>query len=574
MKNENDTDILTKILIVDDNKNNILAMKTILDDLPVTLYSAASGEEALTLALEHEFAVIYLDVQMPGMDGYEVIRCLSDKKSTANIPVVLVTALSNDQKSILKGYEYGAIDYLPKPISPEILMAKTKIFINLYQQQIQLKAMVESLDRLCKIDELTRLSNRFQFNVYLEKMISTGNRHQRCFSLLLLDLDNFKLINDVHGHDMGDELLKQVAGRLANSLRISDHISRLGGDEFAMLISEVKHSYGINHFASKILTSLSEPFKINNQVLHTTASIGIATFPFANDTIQGLFKCADVALYRAKNKGKNSFQHFTDSLNKNYLRQSRIEHALLDAMNNNNIHLVYQPKYNMENREVIGVEALARWEHEELGNIPPIEFIRIAEETGHISELGDYLLLLAFKQFQQWNDSLKNSSFHLAINLSPYQFIDNNFLTNIKQMIKTYDINLNQVEFELTESVFKGNDYELENALNSLNDFGACISIDDFGTGYSSMSRLKQLPITVLKIDKSFISEVTSESDNAAIVKAIIALGEALQLNIIAEGVETEEQMDFLLKHGCSQAQGYYFSKPVSATEINKLIFH
>jgi diguanylate cyclase (GGDEF)-like protein len=560
------------VLVVDDTQTNIIIMEHILSKLPINIHSVQSGQEAIQLILENQYAVVYLDVQMPEMDGYEVARILSEDKKTAGVPIVFVTAADKNDENIKLGYEAGAIDYLSKPVDPDVLVAKTKIFMRLFEQQEKLSKLVSKLDDLATTDALTGLSNRYQFNYIFEKVLENNKRHSREFAFMIIDVDGFKMINDSYGHDIGDELLKQIAERIHTSVRSSDHVSRLGGDEFAILLTELASSTVTGSIAKQLIERLCDPFKIGTLQLQISVSIGIALYPFASDTVEGLFKAADIALYRVKEKGKNNFEYYTDSMNVAYQRRAVIESALLGAIENNEIYLVYQPRINMQTGQVVGVEALARWTDDKLGEVLPDEFIRVAEDMGVIHKLGYSLMSMAFSQFEKWQHSHDYSNFGLAINLSPYQILNQSFVGSMKKLIAQYSVDLNYVEFELTESIFKGDDEHLELSLKEVKELGISFAIDDFGTGCSSLSRLKSLPIHVLKIDQSFIRGITTDGNDAAIVRAVILLAGALQLDVVAEGVETKEQADFLLKNGCLYAQGYYYSKPVSADEIEKLI--
>ena len=567
--NSNKYDI--NILVVDDNPKNIAAMKNILSELPITIFTATSGQEALQIVLRHSFALIYLDVQMPEMDGYEVARLLTQNNTTGSTPIVFVTANSTESRNVQQGYESGAVDYLTKPIDSSIVLAKSKIFIKMYEQQQELTQLVEQLHTLANEDVLTGLANRHQFNSYFANMLENCKRYKREFALLLLDLDNFKIINDTYGHDIGDLLLKQMADRIVKVLRQSDHVSRLGGDEFVVL-TEIKASGDASVIAKNILHAMSEPFDLDGSLMNVTTSIGIANYPFAGDTVQSLFKTADIALYRAKEKGKNAIEYYDKSLNEAYIYKGKMGQQLREAIKNNEIELYYQPRVNMKTNKIIGLEALARWNNKELGSISPLEFISVAEERGFIIELGECLMSSAFKQFEQWQTLYPKINFSLAINLSPHQFINKLFLSSLKGFVSQYNIELSRIEFELTESVFEGYDEELEKLLQQICDLGIQFSIDDFGTGYSSLSRLKLLPIRVLKIDQSFVRDITTDKEDAAIVKAIIALAKALQLGVVAEGVEEKEQMEFLINNGCVEGQGFYFSKPLPVDEIEQLL--
>ncbi len=288
--------------------------------------------------------------------------------------------------------------------------------------------------------------------------------------------------------------------------------------------------------------------------------------------MKGLFKSADIALYRAKDGGKNKFEYYTEALNETYVRRATVESELQKAIEKCEVSLVYQPRVNMKTKEIVGVEALARWNNEKLGYVSPDEFITIAEDSGMMTVLGEHLMQKAFSQVERWEKKHPSFTLSMAINLSPYQIMSQRFSDGLRKILNNYSINLNHIEFELTESFFKGDKNFLEKTLNHLKKMGLTFAIDDFGTGYSSLSRLKSLPINVLKIDKSFVRDIMTDVNDAAIVKAIIALADALQLDVVAEGVETKEQADFLLENGCVYAQGFYYSKPVTPEELDTLI--
>ena len=390
--------------------------------------------------------------------------------------------------------------------------------------------------------------------------------------MLLLDLDNFKSVNDSLGHDIGDKLLNAVSKRLKKILRKSDYLSRLGGDEFVVMLPEIKNPSNVGNIAASIIQTISKKYLLENHEINVSTSIGIACYPTASNSIQGLLKAADIALYKAKDKGKNAFEYFSDEVNKAHTHKANIERALLKAIEKHEFSLLFQPQFNIENKQISGIEALARWHSDTLGDLPPTEFISVAEEMGYIGRLGNHLMELAFKQLEKWQKDYSAKRFNFAINLSPCQILAPTFIKNLKQLLTRYKIDLTCLEFELTESIFKGQDNLIETALEGIQKLGVRFAIDDFGTGYSSLSRLKLLPIHILKIDQSFVKDITTDENDAAIVKAIIALAKALQLSVIAEGVETKAQATFLVKHGCYQAQGHYFSKALSLTDINALL--
>lgn len=562
-----------KVLVVDDNPINIKAMESTLGGLACQLISATSGREALELCLEHEFCCLLIDVEMPDMDGLELADLFRRAHGGSNTPIVFISAAYQGAESIIQAYEAGAVDYLLKPINPYVLQAKVTIFVKLFEQQRQLKVLLAKLDQLAFYDSLTNIYNRRQFNAMLEKTCASSLRYQRQFALLLLDIDGFKQVNDTLGHEVGDCLLKAFAKRLEQNTRKSDFVARMGGDEFAIVMPEIQHTKDPGKLAKNLIKALSKPYAIGRHKVVASASIGIVCYPAASKKIDALLKNADVALYKAKAKGKNTFQYFTQELNDEYDRRAAIELALVDAVANKEFCLHYQPRVSLVTEEVIGCEVLVRWNSPQLGNIPPNVFIPIAEENNLIEEIGLWIIDAACQQLMLWRkEQLVKKDFGLAINVSPYQLKNQQFPDKAMALVKKSKVPLGLIEFELTESAFLGRSEQLEKSLLQLCDLGILFSIDDFGTGYSSLSRLSDLPIKILKIDKSFVFEVSTNKTYAGIVKAIMALASTLDLEVVAEGVETKEQADFLVGQGCLYAQGYYFHKPLGLAAMNQVL--
>ena len=392
------------------------------------------------------------------------------------------------------------------------------------------------------------------------------------FALLVLDLDDFKHVNDTLGHDAGDELLIKISERLEKTVRQSDYVARLGGDEFAVILPEIEDPNDASKVASTLIDALIKPCEVKKHTLDVTTSVGIACYPYAAENVTELYKCADIALYRAKNSGKNAFRYFTEALNKEYTDRIKIENALQKAIENEELYLMYQPRINMKDNQLIGMEVLSRWVHPELGNVPPAKFIPIAEEMGLLPEMGYHILQKACDQFVEWNKKYPSVNFYLAVNVSPHQIANEKLVKKMIDLLEGYNMDHSKLELELTESSFSGENEKIEESLHQLNKLGVHIAIDDFGTGYSCLSRLKNLPIHILKIDRSFINDVADDQNDSAIVKSIIALADALKLEVIAEGIEEKKQIDFLIQAGCYQAQGYFYSKPLVKEAMDKII--
>ncbi|MES2663964.1 MAG: EAL domain-containing protein [Pseudomonadota bacterium] len=427
------------------------------------------------------------------------------------------------------------------------------------------------MSRLAKHDFLTGMPNRVLLNDRLSRAIKWAHRHSLRLGVLFLDLDRFKHTNDSLGHSMGDKLLQSVANRLIKCVRDTDTVSRQGGDEFVVLLSEVSHSEDAALIAQKILSALASPHQIDQYDLHVSASIGISIFPDDGTTSEILLKNADTAMYHAKENGRNNFQFFKQEMMDRAIERQAIESSLRRALAENEFMLHYQPKFDLETGIITGVEALLRWQHPIRGMIPPAHFITIAEDYGLIIPIGQWVLQEVCIQAQSW---LKSGLLfkRIAINISAIEFRSKDFLNSVQKIFAETKISPEYLEFELTESVLMQDAESAISMLTTLRDMGVNIAIDDFGTGYSSLSYLKQLPIDTLKIDQSFVQDIATDSNDAAIVNAIIAMGESLKYQVIAEGIESKEQLNFLKASKCAQGQGYLFSKPVNAKEFGELL--
>jgi len=420
-------------------------------------------------------------------------------------------------------------------------------------------------------DMLTALPNRTLFKERLERTIIEAKRHSSSFALLFIDLDQFKKINDSLGHHVGDEVLIEAAQRLKSSLREEDTLCRLGGDEFTVILKDIKNPKNAATVAQKILNKMKNPIKIDTHMLHISASIGIALYPDDATSMDDLIKYADAAMYKAKDEGRNNFQFYSQEMTKEALSKVVLENSLRTAIAEEQFSVYYQPQYDANNESIIGMEALVRWIHPHMGIIPPFEFIPLAEENGLIIDIDRIVMKKAMKQFAQWYEEGLNPGI-LALNLSMRQLSDNNFMTYLLQTMQEYNFKSSWLELEVTEGQMMSNPEQSIKKLKRLSEMGIEIAIDDFGTGYSSLSYLKKLPLNKLKIDQSFVRDIPDDEEDVAITKAIIAIGQSLNLRLIAEGVETKEQKDFLIQNGCHFIQGYYYSRPVPAEEILTLL--
>jgi diguanylate cyclase (GGDEF)-like protein len=435
----------------------------------------------------------------------------------------------------------------------------------------RLEAVNAQLQHQATHDALTGLTNRVLFIDRLGREIAHAARDGRRFAVLLLDLDRFKLINDTMGHAAGDQLLTQVAQRLSAATRDIDTVARTGGDEFLLLIAEARDQYDLSATAVNIGKALREPYVINDTEIHSSASIGISVYPADGLDADSLVAHADEAMYFAKQRGRNSYQFFNQEMNVFSRDRLELENDLRRALSLNQMEVHYQPKSEVATGRVSSVEALLRWRHPMRGMVSPTEFVPLAEESGLILPIGEWVMRQACKQARAWQ--LSGMPFiRVAVNVSPMQFRQSNFLHAIHSALLEFDLEPQFLEIELTESTVMGNAEGSIEILEQLSRMGVVVSIDDFGTGYSSMSYLRKFPIDKLKIDRSFISELTTNAADASIVRAIISLAHSLRLKVVAEGVETPEQLQRLRELGCDQYQGFLMSAAVDALELERTV--
>jgi diguanylate cyclase (GGDEF)-like protein len=420
-------------------------------------------------------------------------------------------------------------------------------------------------------DALTGLPNRALFDDRVGQALAKARRHDDTVAILFVDLDRFKNINDTLGHGTGDKLLKAVAERLKNSVRECDTVSRLGGDEFVLLFQEIEYADDLPVIGKKILERMSEAFFLNDREIYITASIGISVFPAGGADVETLLKNADVAMYLAKEQGRNNCQLYCAAINDNAVGRMRMQSDLRRAVKGKEFVAYYQPQVELKSGRIVGAEALVRWKHPEFGLLAPSEFIPLAEETGIIGELGEFLLHTACAQNKAWQEA-GFPPIRMSVNISTYQFVQKGFIGMLKRILQETALAPQYLELEFTESIVMRNTDHISSSLAELKAMGISCSIDDFGTGYSSLNYLKYLPINRLKLDQSFVRSLTKDPNDEAISKAIIAMAHDLNLSVTAEGVENLHQLEFLRFHRCDEAQGFLFGSPGPPREFTKLL--
>jgi len=420
-------------------------------------------------------------------------------------------------------------------------------------------------------DSLTGLPNRMLLYDRLTFMLNLARRRNGIMCVLYLDINRFKMINDTLGYSLGDQLLQNVAARLKSSTREVDSVFRLGDDEFAILLEDIDKPQDASRVAKRILSACAKPFVMKEQEMYVTVSIGVSLYPNDGEHFEQLLKNAETAMLRAKELGISNYQHYKPSMNTQAYESLTLEYNLQKALKNNQFRVYYQPIIQLNTNEIIGAEALIRWGHPELGIITPAQFVPLAEETGLILPIGEWVLETACETMQQWNMKTGRSLF-VSVNLSARQFQQPELVANITRVLERSGLSPSQLKLEITESIGMKNPVQTLNTLRELKELGILFAIDDFGTGYSSLSYLKQFPIDTIKIDKSFVMEMEAYTNDSAIVDAVIALAHSLNVDVIAEGVETADQVNYLRSKSCDKVQGFYYSRPVSTDDFYQLL--
>jgi diguanylate cyclase (GGDEF)-like protein len=580
------------ILVVDDVADNRAMLVRRFEKRGFDVEQAAGGAQALRLITDKNYDAILLDVMMPDMDGLAVLAAIRVERSGRSLPVIMVTAKS-ENADIVAALELGANDYITKPVDFAVAFARVNGQVErkragealeaanaeLKEAYDQLKMEVEGRERLeahaqylAHHDALTGLGNRILLKDRLTQAISYAKRYDRWVTVALIGLDNFKIVNDSLGHEAGDDLLKLLAARMVKTVRGSDTVARLGGDEFVVvLLDQPKSAEVICATVEKMSAAITEPLCLDGHPLCITSSIGIATFPSDGADAETLLNNADAAMYRAKEIGRANVQFYQAEFNQKALETLLLQQQLRDAIARSEFVLLYQPQVDLRSDRIFAVEALIRWRHPTLGLLSPAQFIPLAEKTGLIAPIGDWVLREACRQNQAWQDR-GLSPIAMCVNVSPRQFKERTLHASVIGALAQSGLGARYLELELTESLIM---QDLDSAIatmNQLKSLGVQLSIDDFGTGYSSFAALKNFPIGRLKIDKSFIADLSRNENDRAVASAVISLGQKLNLRVIAEGVETDEQVAFLREADCDEMQGYHFSRPIPANEIAALL--
>ncbi|MFO1110925.1 MAG: EAL domain-containing protein [Bradyrhizobium sp.] len=572
-----------RLLVVDDIVENRAILKRLLGMRGFEIVEASDGQSALDAIGQETFDAVLLDIAMPGMNGFEVLKRIRERQSAAALPVIMVTARAEGD-DVVQALQLGANDYITKPIDVRICVARLQSQLDRLKVERKLVKHVEELEsvnrkltneiterersealvrHMAQHDSLTGLANRARFREEIVAVLAQENSSSEKHALLFIDLDEFKLINDTLGHCIGDRLLVIVGERLRQSTRECDTVARLGGDEFAVIQRVTEGAGEVEALCNRLIGALKYPFAIDGHLLHIGCTIGIAWAMTDGNDADTLLAHADLALYRAKAEARGSFRFFKTEMNERAQARRQLECDMQEAFDTGQFELHYQPLFGLKESAVTGFEALVRWRHPTRGLISPREFITVAEETGLIIPLSKWILREACQEAKKWPKKIK-----LAVNLSPIQFRAEKALDDVVEALNSSDLDPTRLELEITESVLLDNDRKTIEALHRLRDMGIRISMDDFGTGYSSLSYLRQFPFDKIKIDQTFVSGVPNDVGSMAIIRAVIGLAGSIGMITTAEGTETAEQLAWLESEGCTEVQGYHISRPVLAKDI------
>jgi diguanylate cyclase (GGDEF)-like protein len=546
------------VLLIEDNPGDARLIEEMIredPDAPFTLHYV----DRLSQGLEHlssngETGLVLLDLSLPDSMGLETFSRVYAHSPT--VPIIVLTG-NDDQNTALSAVKGGAQDYLVKGrLDRELLLRSMHYSIERKRYQVQ-------LEHQANYDALTGLPNRNLLHDRLRQAVYS-QRASRAIAVVFMDLDHFKFVNDSLGHSTGDLLLKAMAERLRTVLREGDTVGRVGGDEFVLILNDQSNEEIIYRAMQRISAKVSEPITIEGKELYVTSSAGISIYPQDGRDVDTLLKNADAAMYRAKDHGRSNFQFYTSEMNERVNERLALENALRRALERHELALHYQQKVNLKTGQIVGAEALVRWMHPEWGLVRPARFIPLAEETGLIVSIGEWVLREACRQSRAWIDAGLDPGV-VSVNLSVRQFRQEGLVRSVDRILHETGLEPAQLEMELTESMVMHNVDAAIAILQGLKQLGVALSVDDFGTGYSSLSYLKDLPIDALKIDRSFVRDIGGgeEAEDGVLAQAIISLGHSLHLKVIAEGVETDAQMRFLRRQGCDEVQGFYYGEPV-----------
>ncbi len=564
------------VLVVEDDPNILAQLAFHLKSAGYKIDTASDGDIAINKIEEGlKYDLIVLDIMMPRVTGIEVCKFVRNQSNLYELPILISSALSESQ-DVVEGLETGANDYITKPFQRVELLARVKNLLSLKYMNDIARANEQLANTRALYDSLTGLPNRTFLYNKLQEAIIESHRKDSVIATLFVNIDRFKSINNSLGHGAGDIYLRELAQKLLRFADEKDIVTRLYTDTFAVVKTGIpnrgREKPIVEEYAQTMLDMINTPTIINQYELKRTASIGISLYPHGTQTVDDILRFADTAMYFAKNQGSNIYVFHSKKVHLNETEKFSLERKIKYALENDEFILYYQPQVSAVDESIVGVEALIRWNHPDEGIISPTKFIPVAEETGMIIPLSKWVLETASRQNREWQD-MGFSPIRVGVNLSPQHFHEPDLVSQVSDIINSTKLSPEFLELEITEGTIMSNADEAVLTLGKLRTMGIGLSVDDFGTGYSSLNYLKKFPIHTLKIDQSFISrDLNYNQQEAAIVSSIIKLGHSLKLNVIAEGVETESQLDYLRKNDCNEIQGFYYSKPVTSEEMTSLL--
>ena len=556
-----------RVLLIEDDEDDYFLTRELLADIfgrHLKIEWIASWQPALERALEGEHDVAIVDYRLGARNGLELVR--EAVHLGCGMPFIVLTGEGNREID-LEAMRAGATDYLVKGEITAPLLERS------IRYAIERRKAERHLAELAQIDQLTGLANRYRFREFLDRSISIADRHKTHVGLMLIDLNRFKAVNDTYGHAAGDMLLREIASRLKRCIRPSDLVARLGGDEFTIVITDVEDKTTLTDTAERILAEVRKPVNIGSCEVDVGASIGIAHYPSDADCADSIIVSADTAMYAGKGQRAGSFHFYTPEMHRRATYRIELERNLRRAIRQQQFELYFQPQIDLRSGRLIGFEALLRWNHPELGIVAPGEFIELAEESSLILPIGEWVLETTCAQLAAWRDA-GLPDVHVAVNFSARQFQNAGILDFVRRTLDRYDLAPRLLEIEITESDILQKPAEAYRLLTSFSELGIRVALDDFGTGYSSLNHLRAFPGAIIKIDRSFVRDIEFAQSSRAIVQSLIAMTHDLDLKVVAEGVETTAQLNYLQNHDCDIVQGFLISKPMPASAITADIFN
>ncbi len=555
----------TTVLIVDDDEFDRLSIiRALQKNSGFDIKEASTSQQALELARTQCFELIILDYNLPDLDGINLLKKLrADKNRTdkqSPCAIVMISHLDDD-RLVIKAIEAGAQDYLLKEeVSARSLIRSIRQARYRYSLETALEKAQNKLLRQAQTDPLTKLPNRSEFERVLQSAVERAKRGS-VLALLLLDVDNFKQVNDTFGHAVGDKLLIEVTKRLQNTMREGDFLSRLGGDEFVILQLDLQKDNEAKHLPDRIIRAFNEPIDLGDNKWTVTTSVGIAVYGHCAHNKKDLLKSADIAMYRAKKEGRNRYHFYTKKLHESVNEQTELEHQLLEAVSKDQLRIFFQPQINTRDHNLEAVEAVVRWQHPERGLLEPENFLDIADYLGILSAIDDWVMTESCQQFQDWSQRLNSSLKRIAVNLSAPQLRNKRLFDSVQRVIANTEIEPERLELVITENILIQDLENIAENLKKISHLGVRISLSDFGTGFSSFDNFKFLPFSSIKINKQFLEKISCEVKQVKILEAIINFAKTLGLEIVAEGIQTKEQAEICERLKCGLLQGDYFSK-------------